>query len=272
MRFGGPVRQPGFECDFPAQFDSTVDVVQRRCSATLSSAGWYRVCKTANVSGSILKFYINTVNVAETHEIDFMVSGTATNFTNESSVCTHVFIDKIRSTYNGADLFIDVHYNTSNSNTVKVGFEAYGKASETDVTLSSGLTSVADSPSGETVVVTYNFHADISSTVKDISTAVTLNSGYDPLQKWIYVHDGMVDMFIETYFANYVADYEYIIGTITSPYRPNHLIAATGHTADSNFNPKGLVNFIVYTNGNLGVRVNNTVGNYVIVHATYSIF
>lgn len=134
-----------------------LDVVNRRCSATISSAGWYRVCKTANVSGSILKFYINTVNVAETHEIDFMVSGTATNFTNESSVCTHVFIDKIRSTYNGADLFIDVHYNTSNGNTVKVGFEAYGKASETDVTLSSGLTSVADSPSGETVVTTHDF-------------------------------------------------------------------------------------------------------------------
>ena len=123
---------------------------------------------------------------------------------------------------------------------------------------------------GDIVLVeSNNVQTGISSAVEDISSAVTLNYGYDPLQKWIYVHDGIVDMFIETYFANYVADNEYIIGTIASPYRPNHLIVTTGHTTDSNFNPRGLVNFIVYTNGNLSVRVNNTNGNYVIVHATY---
>lgn len=175
-RFGGPVEKAGLQVDWPTEFNSTVDVTQRRCSATLSSAGWYRVCKTANVSGSILKFYINTVNVAETHEIDFMVSGTATKFANESSVCTHVFVDKIRSTYNGADLFIDVHYNISNSNTVKVGFEAYGKASETDVTLSSELSSVADAPAGETVLTTHNFSAN-ASPVQTANVSSVLRSG-----------------------------------------------------------------------------------------------
>lgn len=128
-------------------------------SATLSTAGWYRVCKTANQSGSILKFYANTVNVAETHEVDLMVSGAATKFANEISVCTHVYIDKIRCTYSGSDLFIDVHYNTASENVVKVGVAAYGKASDNNVTTPSNLVGVNDAPSGETVAATYEFAA-----------------------------------------------------------------------------------------------------------------
>ena len=127
-------------------------------SATLSTAGWYRVCKTANLSGSILKFYLATVNVAETHECDLMVSGTATKFANEISVCTHVYIDKIRCTYSGSDLFIDVHYNTANSNIVKIGVTAYGKASDNNVTIPSNLVGVNDAPSGETVLSTFYFN------------------------------------------------------------------------------------------------------------------
>lgn len=130
-------------------------------SATLSTAGWYRVCKTANLSGSILKFYLATVNVAETHEVDFMVSGSATNFANEVSVCTHLYIDKIRSTYNGNDLYVDVHYNNASGNIVKVGVTAYGKASDNNVTTPSNLVGVNDAPSGETVVTTYNLTAKV---------------------------------------------------------------------------------------------------------------
>lgn len=131
-------------------------------SATLSTAGWYRVCKTANQSGSILKFHLATVNVAETHEVDFMVSGSATKFANEVSVCTHLYIDKIRSTYNGNDLYVDVHYNTASGNVVKVGVTAYGKASDNNVTTPSNLVGVNDAPSGETVVTTYNLTAKVS--------------------------------------------------------------------------------------------------------------
>lgn len=142
-------------------------------SATLSTAGWYRVCKTANLSGSILKFYLATVNVAETHECDLMVSGTATKFANEISVCTHVYIDKIRYTYSGGDLFIDVHYNTASGNVVKVGVTAYGKASDNNVTTPSNLVGVNDAPSGETVVETYNFAANTDITDTGTSSNVT---------------------------------------------------------------------------------------------------
>ena len=271
LRLGGLPTKPGLQVDWDAEFNGSVNITNRRCSATISSSGWYRVLKSANVSGSIIHVSVCVAGVSEVHDIDFCVSGTLTRFTNELSVGNQSFVDKIRFTTKDTFLYIDVHYNSSSSKTVNINFEAFGYAQLGNTTAES-LQSVADAPSGETVSVSYDFHADISSTVKDISSAVTLTYGYDSLQKWIYVHDGMVDMFIETYFANYVADNEYIIGTITSPYRPSHVIVTTGHTTDSNFNPKGLVNFIVYTNGNLGVRVNNTVGNYVIVHATYSIF
>ena len=127
-------------------------------SATLSTAGWYRVCKTAYQSGSILKLYANTVGVADTHEVDLMASGASTKFINESSVCTHVYIDKIRCTYSGSDLFIDVHYNTANSNIVKIGVTAYGKASDNNVTIPSNLVGVNDAPSGETVLTPFDFN------------------------------------------------------------------------------------------------------------------
>ena len=147
-------------------------------SATLSTAGWYRVCKTAYQSGSILKLYANTVGVAETHEVDLMASGASTKFINEASVCTQVYIDKIRCTYSGSDLFIDVHYNTASGNIVKVGVTAYGKASDNNVTTPSNLVGVNDAPSGETVVTTYQLSANGVSSVSVTSThaSVTVNS------------------------------------------------------------------------------------------------
>ena len=155
-------------------------------SATLSTAGWYRVCKTANISGSILKFFLNTVNVAETHEVDLMVSGASTGFVNEVSVCANLYIDKIRCTYSGGDLYVDVHYNTSNSNTVKVGVMAYGKASDGGVTTASNLASVNDAPDGETVLTPHNFQSDnalnneatITPTLYNLSGTITINGGH----------------------------------------------------------------------------------------------
>lgn len=257
----------------------------RSCSATLSSAGWYRVLKidgaglqalTNGYRGSIITIKLMTSrgagNRTEEHEIKLFAGSNNYPFINEVSVSTTLWIDKIRYTYSaGSDYTaVDIHFIGTSATNVTACFTVDVDPTGQQYITAESLQSVADAPSGEAVLVSYDFHADISSTVKDISSAVTLN--YDPLHKWIYVHDGMVDMFIETYFANYVADNEYIIGTITSPYRPSHLIVTTGHTTDANFNPKGLVTFVVYTNGNLGVRVNNTVGNYIFVHATYPIF
>ena len=144
---------------YDTEFDKTVDVIQRRCSATLSSSGWYRVLKSANVSGSIIHVSVCVAEVAEVHEIDFCVSGTLTKFTNESSVGNHSFVDKIRFTTKDTFLYIDVHYNSSSSKTVNINFEAFGYA-QLGKTTAESLQSVADAPSGETVVATYDFVAN----------------------------------------------------------------------------------------------------------------
>lgn len=140
--------------------NGALNLTQRRCSATLSSSGWYRVLKSANVSGSIIHLSVCVAEVAEVHDIDFCVSGTLTRFTNEVSVGNQSFVDKIRFTTKDTLLYIDVHYNSSSAKTVNVNFEAFGYAQLGNTTAES-LQSVADAPSGETVLTTYNFTANI---------------------------------------------------------------------------------------------------------------
>lgn len=157
FRLGGPVRKPGFECDWDAEFHGVVDILQRRCSKALNSTGWYRVLKSANVSGSTIHLSICVAEVSEVHEIDFCVSGTLTSFVNELSVGNQSFVDKIRFTTKDTLLYIDVHYNSSSAKTVNVNFEAFGYAQLGNTTAES-LQSVADAPSGETVLTTFDFN------------------------------------------------------------------------------------------------------------------
>lgn len=144
--------------------DGVLDVVPRRCYATLSSAGWYRVCKTADVSGTIIDFSIGRPygsTPAEAHRISFyVVGGGKSAFLNETSDTNTLFVDKIRCTYGSGFMYFDVHYNSSASNEVLVYFDVYGKGQANGTSVSMGLTSVADSPSGETVLVEYTFAAN----------------------------------------------------------------------------------------------------------------
>jgi hypothetical protein len=173
--------------------NGVLDLTQRRCSATLSSSGWYRVLKSVNVSGSIIHVSVCVAEVAEVHEIDFCVSGTLTKFTNEASVGNHSFVDKIRFTTADTLLYIDVHYNSSSSKTANINFEAFGYAQLGNTTVES-LQSVADSPSGETVVKTHNFSsnaAPVSSLTYEIthgSISGTGTASYTATQPcWFYV-------------------------------------------------------------------------------------
>ena len=162
--------------------NGVLDLTQRRCTATLSSSGWYRVLKSANVPGSIIHVSVCVAEVAEVHEIDFCVSGTLTRFTNELSVGNQSFVDKIRFTTKDTLLYIDVHYNSSSAKTVNVNFEAFGYAQLGNTTAES-LQSVADAPSGETILATHNFQsnnalwqsATITPTLFNLAGSITLN-------------------------------------------------------------------------------------------------
>ena len=140
-----------------------VDIENRRCSATLSSAGWYRVMQTKDVSGTIIDFRIGRpydANPAEAHKISFhIVGGGKSAFLDETSDTNTLCVDKIRATYGGGFMYFDVHYNASSANEVLVYFDVYGKGQANGTSIAMGLASVADAPAGETVVTTHTFAA-----------------------------------------------------------------------------------------------------------------
>ena len=149
---------------FNERFHGVVDITQRRCYATLSSAGWYRVLTTNDISGTVIDFTIGRpygANPAEAHKISFfIVGGGKSSFTSETSISNTLGVDKIRATYGGGKIYFDVHYALSTSNQVLVYFDVKGKGQENGSTVANSLQSVADAPSGETVLTTYEFAAN----------------------------------------------------------------------------------------------------------------
>lgn len=191
-RFGGPVEKAGLQIDWD------VDITQRRCYTTLSSAGWYRVCKTADVSGTIIDFSICRPygsTPAEAHRISFyVVGGGKSAFLNETSDTNTLFVDKIRCTYGGGFMYFDVHYNSSASNEVLVYFDVYGKGQANGTSVSMGLTSVADSPSGETVLTEYTFasNTNVARTAFTPTFSGTANPSVNNIACFYSIKDGVM--------------------------------------------------------------------------------
>ena len=158
--------------------NGVLDVFHRRCYATLSSAGWYRVLKTADVSGTIIDLYIGRSygnDPAETHKISIhIVGGGKTAFIGETSDTNTLCIDKIRCNYGGGFTYVDIHYNTSLANEVLVYFDVYGKGQANGSTISMGLASVAASPNGEANLIEHSFVSHNSPVgVTDSSNLIT---------------------------------------------------------------------------------------------------
>lgn len=143
--------------------NGVLDVTQRRCYATLSSAGWYRVLKTVDAPGEVFKFEICRKGSSydnETHTIDYhMDYGGKNYFVNETSVSGNLYIDKIRCNYDSSYAYIDIHYNTTTSCKVYVHFSAEGVHNVNLNTVSIGLSNVGTSPQNETILATHDFIA-----------------------------------------------------------------------------------------------------------------
>lgn len=155
-----------------------LDVVQRRCEATLSSAGWYRVMKTVDDPGEVFRFEICRLYSSsnnETHTIDYhMDYGGKNYFLNETSVSGNLYIDKIRCTHDSSNAYIDIHYNASAISGVYVHFSAEGVRSVNENTVAMGLASVAAAPSGETILAEYDFVADTQGYTRiDLPSTIT---------------------------------------------------------------------------------------------------
>ena len=161
-----------------ATLNGVLDVTKRRCSATLSSSGWYRVMTFepttnfayADVDGSIgaiipicvtRRYYWNG---AETHKVDLLLVNGATKFSNESSTSSVLGVDKIRYTKDSSNKgYVDIHYALSQKNQVGFRFDVYssldpdGNSYQGQFT-SASMASVADAPAGETVLTTFYFN------------------------------------------------------------------------------------------------------------------
>ena len=135
--------------DVNAQYGKSV-------SATLSSAGWYRVLKHTGAipDGSIIKFLIGRDKAGECHAIDLNVPYGYTFVNEVSSSDTNFGITKIRVTSDAEYRYVDVYYALSATCTLRVDFVVSGTIDKSRISVET-LQGVYDAPSGETVRASY---------------------------------------------------------------------------------------------------------------------
>lgn len=150
-----------------ATVNGVLDVTHRRCYASLSQAGWYRVMKISGNIGDwsvavdfcVTRSYANTDN--EVHAVKMLLTyGTAPSFVNENSKSNNLSVTAIRYTVgSNGDSFVDIRYNANSANTVAVDFTVHTVPSQQPYFTAESLQNVAESPSGETVLTKYTFAA-----------------------------------------------------------------------------------------------------------------
>lgn len=152
---------------FNERFHGVVDITQRRCYATMSSTGWYRVLanRASERAGQAFEIEL-TINRAyggsnnETHRILLQAVWDNITFVSEQSLSNVLGIDKIRYTYTSGVGYIDIHYALSTSNIVSVDFDVSCRSDLKSQFTAESLQSVADAPNGETVLTEYELSAD----------------------------------------------------------------------------------------------------------------
>lgn len=138
-------------------------------SSNLSSAGWYRVMNFDNTNaayqrgatGAEVVFHITRRRISsgeESHEIKMLCTYDAVGFLGELSQSFYGTqkIDKIRYTYDSNGAHVDIHVNDA-SPAVCVSFEIYCEPDRRSMYTAASLESVADSPTGETVLKEHGF-------------------------------------------------------------------------------------------------------------------
>lgn len=143
-----------------------LDVTNRRTNAvSLPVLGWYRAimitsgwrgARSFAVDICIGRVYNNTNN--EIHRITLLVTFDSFAFVNETSKSNTKIISAIRYTYDSnANGYIDIQYSSLYENDVYVDFAVHCHPGNMANFTAQSLQSVANSPSGETVLSEYNF-------------------------------------------------------------------------------------------------------------------
>ena len=169
-----------------------LDVVPRRCSSTISSAGWYRVMRFSNANsyylnggiGAIINFHIaRQINLSgsdssENHSITLNLARLKTSFSNENSVCGAQYIDQIRYNTSSTDGYVDIHVTGTFDMSITVQFDVYTASTQQSMFTAQALQGVGPSPSGETEVALYNFAGNLANNVSGTLVASIQPSGY----------------------------------------------------------------------------------------------
>lgn len=218
-----------------------LDVVQRRCSATLSSAGWYRAFlysstnddelaggKSANIRITITREGIAGNSFRnEVHFIDFSLAYGSYIFSNETSVTQSFAIDKIRYGYDLTNHFgfIDIHCKRNDSNPITVSFDVATDLETQGEMASVEPYSVADAPSGETVVATYVFAGNTEIPRQTFSP--TAGAAYGDFGGCWYAREGK-HCHVHVGISGLTANTGTSVYTLPSDMRPPTLVLALG--------------------------------------------
>jgi len=138
------------------------------CHAQLNSAGWYRAIKIANegrggvgfvLDINITRSYSNASN--EAHTIKLLGCWNNFVFTQEAGRSNMLRVSKIRYTRDSSNNgYVDIYFNSSNFEKVSVDFVPHTQSDYLYEITAESLQAVADAPSGETVLTTYNLLAN----------------------------------------------------------------------------------------------------------------
>ena len=139
---------------------------EKTVEKNVSGARWYRAIEydaydgySANgYSGEIVTIkIIETSSVSSQHEIKLFLSYNKIVFLGEKSSGGQNLVDKIRYTVNGAKGYVDIHLSTATSIQVNCRFSVASRTYAQTLWKANTLDSVADAPTGETIIVTHTF-------------------------------------------------------------------------------------------------------------------
>lgn len=169
LGLGSPPPGPGLYSDWPAYFKDTVDILPRRCYATLTSAGWYRVMKyTADnqnlalgMVGAVIDFTLTRQRSSsgeDNHSIKMMMVKDDVVFRDEvsHSLSGYQRLTKIRYTNVGNIGYVDIYYAGGTSH-VSVDFVVHTRP---EIQSAFTAESLQAASTGETLVVEHSFSAE----------------------------------------------------------------------------------------------------------------
>lgn len=241
-RFGGPVEKAGLQVDWNAEFNGVLDVTPRRCYANLSSPGWYRVMDVAGSNASVSKFSVATIvdinigtefwaNNNGTHKISLHGVYNNPAFVGEESKSNDMLVSKIRYTYDSSgNGHIDIYYTGTSGNPVWCTFAVHMPYSCQHLFVSNNFTAVAPSPSGETVLTTYEFTTNGIRTVTltPAHSSVTING-----QK-VARSGNVVSLWVDFSLSEAISGYDYLINTPTFATSVNALVYDSENVVQTN--------------------------------------